>query len=84
MDILVNNINEINKNTLTNINNILLSNYEIEVLDKYNINYNKCNSLKEILFLIDKILNNTENELSDLEEISISISDRDYYQNTRI
>ena len=51
-------IKEISNNiSLNNVNSFLLSNYEMEVLDRYNIDYN-------------------------LEEISISISDRDYYQNT--
>ena len=31
-------------------NGILLTNREIDILNKYKINYKKCNSLKEILF----------------------------------
>ena len=88
MDTLVNNmddyINEVsNSISLNNINDFLLTNYEIEVLDRYNINYNNCSSLKDVLFLIDDILNNSTDEMTDLEEISISIGDRDYYQNDR-
>lgn len=58
-------------------NNLILSNKEIEVLYRYNIDYKKCNSMKDLLYLIDQELENEEN--SELEEISISISDRDYY-----
>ncbi len=88
MDTLVNNmdnyIEEISNNiSLNNINNFLLTNYEIEVLDRYNIDYNNCTSLKDVLFLIDEILNNSTDEMNDLEEISISIGDRDYYQSDR-
>ena len=36
--------------------NLLLTNKEIEILDKYNINYNDCQSLKELIFKIDTIL----------------------------
>ena len=87
MDSHVNNmddyIKEISNNiSLNNINNFLLSNYEIEVLNRYNIDYNSCSSLKDVLFLIDEILNNSTDDMVDLEEISISIGDRDYYQNT--
>ena len=88
MDTLVNNmdnyIEEISNNiSLKSINNFLLTNYEIEVLDRYNIDYNNCTSLKDVLFLIDEILNNSTDEMNDLEEISISIGDRDYYQSDR-
>lgn len=64
-------------NTLNNYNGLILSKKEIEVLDKYNINYKECSSMKDLIFLIDEELNIEEN--SELEEISISISDRDYY-----
>lgn len=64
------------------INNFLLNKDEIEVLKKYNINYNNCNSLKDILFLIDEVFQNSYDEMLDLEEVAISISDRDYYVNS--
>jgi len=64
-------------NTLNNYNGLILSKKEIEVLEKYNINYKDCSNMKDLLFLIDEELNMEEN--SELEEISISISDRDYY-----
>ena len=62
-------------------NGLMLTNYEIEILNKYNIDYNKTTSLKEILFLVEEILNE-DNSLDDLENISLSISERDYYMNT--
>ena len=63
-------------------NNIFLPNKEIEILKSYEINYSSCNSLKEILYLIEKeILENEDNE--DLMEISYSISERDYYYNSK-
>lgn len=71
------------KNSLkTCKNGLLLTNYEIEVLNKYKIDFNKTGSLKEILFLIDEILDE-DNSLTDLENISLSISERDYYMNTK-
>lgn len=62
-------------------NNILLTNYEISVLNKYKINYKKCLSLKDVIFLIEKSLEEYD-ELEDLEEISQTIAERDYYVNT--
>lgn len=62
-------------------NGILLTNYEISVLNKYKINYKNCSSLKDVIFLIEKNLSEYD-ELEDLEEISQTIAERDYYVNT--
>ena len=75
-------IDEISKsldfsNTLNNYNGLVLSKKEVEILDKYNINYKECSNMKDLLFLINEELILEEN--SELEEVSISISDRDYY-----
>lgn len=67
-------------NSLNDINGLLLTNKEIEVLNRYDIDYKKCVSLKEVIYLIEDILE--EEEIEDLELISQSISERDYYQNT--
>ncbi len=69
-------------NHLNNVGNVLLTNKEIEVLDRYNIEYKKCGSLKEIIFEIEEILNDDSLDCDDLELVSESISERDYYQNT--
>lgn len=77
-------INEIDftKNSLNDCGHgMFLTNFEIDTLTKYNINYNNCTSLKDVLFLIEDILNE-ETDLDDLETISKSIAERDYYQNT--
>lgn len=71
-------INDISKSLKLNYyNNLILSNKEIEVLERYNIDYKNCSSMKDLLYLIDEELDIEDN--SELEEISISISDRDYY-----
>ena len=63
-------------------NNLMLTNREIEVLNRYKIDYNKCISLKEILFEVEEILNDMDIVDDDLDYISSTISERDYYQNT--
>ncbi|MBP3841619.1 MAG: hypothetical protein IK997_05855 [Bacilli bacterium] len=60
---------------------VMLTNYETQVLDKYNIDYRSVSSLKEIIYLVEEVLNE-DSSLDDLENISLSISERDYYMNT--
>ena len=60
----------------------MLTNREIEVLDRYKINYKNCKSLKEIIFEIEELLNDMDIVDEDLDYISGTISERDYYQNT--
>ena len=54
---------------------IWLSDEEVSILDRYEIPYQNCFQLTEILYYIDRIL-------EELENISIQISERNYYQNT--
>ena len=78
-------IDEIVKETheslkLNKINdNLYLTNKEIEVLDRYDIDYHT--SIEELLFNLDEILN--ENDYEDLEEVSNSIAEFNYYHNTK-
>lgn len=73
---------DFHKNSMNDLgNNIFLTNFEIEVLDKYGIDYKNSNNLKSIIFMIEEILNE-DSSLEDLEIISKSIAERDYYLNT--
>lgn len=67
------NLNKIN-------DKLYLTNKEIEVLEKYDIDYHT--SIEEILFTLDEILNDSNGEYTDLEEVSNSISEFNYYHNT--
>ncbi len=69
-------------NNFNNINGLMLTNREILVLDKYKINYKNCKSLKEIIFEVEEILNDMDIVDEELDFIAMSISERDYYQNT--
>ncbi len=75
MDFESNKLNKVN-------NNIMLTNHEIELLNRYKIDYQKCTNLKQIIFEIEEILNDMDIVDEELELISESISERDYYQNT--
>lgn len=75
-------INEIDfeKNMHKNINNMLLTENQIEILNRYNIEYNKCNSMSELLYYIDECLDEIDAE--DLEKVSLEIAETNYYTNT--
>ena len=62
--------------------NIVPVNKEIEVLERYNIPYKNCHNLKDIIFEIENLINDLDIVDEELEDISASISERDYYQNT--
>ena len=66
------NLNKIN-------DELYLTNKEIEVLEKYNINYNT--SIDMLMFNLEEILNDSNGELTDLEEVSNSVSEFNYYHN---
>ncbi len=60
---------------------IFLSDYQIEVLNRYDIDPYKCASIKDLLFQIDEILE-SDDSLEDLDNISREISEFNYYANT--
>ena len=62
-------------------NNLVLRDSQIEILKKYNINYEAHTSLKSLIFEIEEILNE-EVDASDLEEVSSRLSELNYYNNT--
>ena len=59
-------------------NGLFLTLYEIEVLSKYGISIDDCSNLKEFLFKIEIFLNYCS-DFNDLENVSLSIAERDYY-----
>ncbi|UKI57235.1 MAG: hypothetical protein L6V81_07645 [Clostridium sp.] len=60
---------------------IFLSQYQCEVLQKYNINPYECSSINELIFMIDEVLED-ESDADDLDGISREISEFNYYANT--
>jgi len=60
---------------------IILTNREIEVLKRNNIEYQKYSSVSELLYEIDEILNETDDD--ELEITANNISERNYYLNTK-
>lgn len=63
--------------------NIYLSDNDIEVLNKYNFNISNYSNLNSLIFDIQEYLDeNYDMELDDLEKLSISLAETNYYQNT--
>ena len=62
--------------------NYLYKIQEFEFLKQYKIDYLKCNSLKEIVFQIEDVISDMDIIPDELDIISSSISERDYYLNT--
>lgn len=62
-------------------NGVYLSDNQIEVLKRYDIDYKKYISLNSLIFEIEEILNE-EVDASDLEEVSSRLSELNYYNNT--
>ena len=77
---LLNNI-DFESNKLVKINNKLyLTNYQIDILNKYNIDYENLGSLSSIIYVAEEILE--EDDYEDLDEIIRELAERNYYENT--
>ena len=69
------------KNNLEKVGNLYLTKYQQQVLDKYHISYQTCESTKELLFLLSDIVD--EEEYDDLEAVASEIAEFSYYHETR-
>ena len=64
--------------------NIYLNNREMQILKMYDIDFQNCVDMNDLLFKIDNVLNDLydNSDIEDLEWVSYSISERNYYMNT--
>ena len=71
---------------LVNVNKkLMLDDYEISVLKKYNIDISNCNNLREVTLLVEHFMDNYEldsEELDEFDYILEKLQERNYYQNT--
>jgi len=61
-------------------NGLLLTDKQVNVLEKYNINYNMFKSMNDLICEIEDILNNDYYE--DLDNVSQELAEYNYYNNT--
>ncbi len=66
---------------LKKYNNIYISSKQVDILKRYDIDINKYNSVKELIYDIEEILNNSYNDTEDLEWVSETLSEYNYYNN---
>lgn len=66
-------------------NDLLISQNDINTLKKYEIDVNKYTTINELIFRIEDIINNEDlssDEIDELDYISETLQERNYYMNT--
>ena len=66
---------------LKKVNDIFISDRQIEILNKYGIDVNNYKNINELIYYIEEVLNNSD-ELEDLEWVSERLTEYNYYANT--
>lgn len=75
------NLDNLDRKFLKDVGNgLLLSEEQIEILKRYDIDYNKCVSVNELLYVIDDCLESTDDP--ELELVASTLAERNYYTNT--
>lgn len=74
--------NEYDKNFLkARKNGLLLTDNQVKVLERYNIDPGKCGSTSELLYMIDEAIDGLdEEEYADLNHIAEVLDERRYYE----
>lgn len=60
-------------------NQLLLSDYQVSILEKNQIPYHNCHNMMELSFQIEEVLNNSYEVDPELEEVSRQIDEYRYY-----
>lgn len=60
--------------------NLLLTDKQVEILEKYGIDYKKYNDISELIYNLEYYLN--DQKLDDLEMVSYELSELQYYNYT--
>ena len=60
-------------------NGLMLSEEQIDILKEYNIDYLSCKSLNELIYKIENVYNETNDDV--LNNLLDILSERDYYEN---
>lgn len=74
-------MNEIeNRFTKYQKNDIYLTGEQIDILNEYGIDYDKCNSISELIYLIES--NKDDDNYDDLDWVQSNLAEFNYYHNT--
>lgn len=65
-------------------NGLMLSDEQIEILKRHNINYEQNSNLNSLIFKIEDYINEVGNymDVTDIDELSKQLSEQNYYNNT--
>ena len=78
---ILNNIDFENNKLIKVNNNLYLTNNQIDILKRYNIDYETSNSIRDLMIKIEDILD-YEEDIPELEELLDKLSERNYYEFT--
>lgn len=63
--------------------NILINENEANILLKYNIDVTKCNSIDEVLLLVNRVDDDlTDEEYDEIDYVANNLAERKYYMET--
>lgn len=75
-------VNLVKQNELKKVGkNLYLSDYQMNVLDKYHIPYKGVSDSKELLFMLNEIPD--DDEYDELENVASMIAEISYYKDTK-
>lgn len=77
---ILNNIDFENNKLIKINNNLYLTNNQIEILRRYNIDFETSNSLRDLMIKIENILD--YEYIEELETLLNNLTERNYYENT--
>ena len=65
-------------------NGMMLSDDQINILKRHNLDYEKYTNLSSLIFAIEEYINEVENymDITDIDELSKQLSEQNYYNNT--
>ena len=68
----------------TRKNGLLLSDEQIDILNKHNINYEQYQTLDSLIFAIEDYINDVQSymDITDIDELSKQLAEQNYYNNT--
>lgn len=78
---ILNNIDFDNNKLIKINNNLYLTNNQIDILKRFNIDYETSNSLRDLMIKIEDILD-YEEDIPELEDLLDKLSERNYYEFT--
>lgn len=63
-------------------NGLVLRDSQIDILNRYYINYEKFNDIKSLILEIEEVLSTLDDDYEELESLSIELQEMNYYNYT--